>query len=536
LLVRMALKAHQEYNIADTTGLGARMLDLSSLETWLWDAACTIRGPVDAPKFKDYILPLIFLKRLSDVFDDEVAQLASDFGTPEKALALVERDHKLVRFFIPGSARWTDIARMRTGLGEYLSDAVRAVARENPKLSGVIDTTDFNATTSGQRILDDDHLAELVTVLNTHRLGLIDVEPDILGRAYEYLLRKFAEGQGSSAGEFYTPPEVAALMARILDPQPGQAVYDCNCGSAGLLIKAHLRLVEKYGTAQNGALRLPSAVSPLKLFGQEINPSTFAMARMNAFIHDMEADIELGDTMANPRFTTSAGALRRFDLVTANPMWNQKFPASTYENDSYGRFVRGTPPTQSADWGWIQHMYASLADTGKMAVVLDTGAVTRGSGNQGSSRERDIRKAFVDDDLIEAVFRLPDNIFYNTSSAGIILVINRRKTHPRQINLINGSRLCSKGHPKNYLEDEHISLLSDAYVGWRSTSGISAIVPIADVVSNDYNLSPSRYVDSGADADIVPVEEAVLELQEAEDAAREADHQLGDVLASLGLR
>ncbi|MEN6333201.1 MAG: class I SAM-dependent DNA methyltransferase, partial [Phycisphaerales bacterium] len=206
-------------------------LDLSTLESWLWEAACVIRGPVDAPKFKDYILPLIFLKRLSDVFDDEIARLAADFGDEAKALKLVEQDHKLVRFFIPKKARWPEIARRTTGLGEYLTDAVRAVARENPRLSGVIDVTDFNATTSGQRILDDDRLTSLVAILNKHRLGLQDVDPDLFGQAYEYLLRKFAEGQGSSAGEFFTPPEAARLMARILDPQPGQSVYDPCCGS-----------------------------------------------------------------------------------------------------------------------------------------------------------------------------------------------------------------------------------------------------------------------------------------------------------------
>jgi len=512
------------------------MLDLSSLENWLWEAACVIRGPVDAPKFKDYILPLVFLKRLSDVFDDEIRNMAGDFGSQNKALKLVEKDHKLVRFFIPDKGRWPNIAATRANLGEYLSDAVRAVARENPRLSGVIDTTDFNATTSGQRILDDNHLAELVAVLTRHSLGLDDVEPDILGRAYEYLLRKFAEGQGSSAGEFYTPPEVAMLMARILDPQPGQSVYDGNCGSAGLLIKAHLRLIEKFGVKKNGSLRLPPNVAPLKLFGQELNPGTFAMARMNAFIHDMEADIQWGDTMHNPRFTTSAGGLRRFDRVTANPMWNQKFGASVYENDFYERFARGVPPAQSADWGWIQHMFASLADTGKMAVVLDTGAVTRGSGNRGSSKERDIRKAFVDEDLVEAVFLLPDNIFYNTSAAGIILVINRNKKHCRQINLVNGSRHYSKGRPKNYLGEEHISALSDAYSSWKTLDGLSVVVDIADVVNNDYNLSPSRYVGNEDQVDIVPLDEAVLELREAEETLNKATSQLNDVLTGLGIK
>ena len=210
-------------------------------------------------------------------------------------------------------------------MGEHLTDAVRAVARENPRLQGVIDVVDFNATTAGQRIVDDQRLAALVQVLGRHRLGLRDVEPDLLGRAYEYLLRKFAEGQGQSAGEFYTPREVGILMARLLDPQPGMEVYDPCCGSSGLLIKCHLRLLETHGVEANGHRRLPSDVAPLRLFGQEINPSTFAMSRMNAFIHDMDAEIALGDTMRSPRFTEDDGRLRRFDIVTANPMWNQDF-------------------------------------------------------------------------------------------------------------------------------------------------------------------------------------------------------------------
>ncbi|MGQ9600221.1 MAG: type I restriction-modification system subunit M, partial [Anaerolineae bacterium] len=311
-----------------------KRLDLPTLESWLWDAACVIRGPLDAPKFKDYILPLIFLKRLSDVFEDEVQQLGQEFSDERLAAKYVEEDHKLVRFYIPSKSRWGAIRQQTTGLGEYLTDAVRAVARENPKLQGVIDVAEFNATTAGQRIVDDGRLASLVDVLSRHRLGLDDVEPDILGRAYEYLLRKFAEGQGQSAGEFYTPREVSILIARIVEPKPGEAIYDPACGSGGLLIKCHLRFLERYGEQKNGAvgarraapLRLSPEIAPLKFYGQEINSSTFAMARMNAFIHDMEAEIALGDTMARPAFKDAGGRLQQFDLVVANPMWNQSFP------------------------------------------------------------------------------------------------------------------------------------------------------------------------------------------------------------------
>jgi type I restriction enzyme M protein len=511
-------------------------MDTSSLETWLWEAACTIRGPLDAPKFKDYILPLIFLKRLSDVFDDEVAHLAYEFGDKKTAAKLVEQDHKLVRFYIPEKARWSRIATTTTGLGQFLTDAVRAVARENPRLSGVIDVTDFNATTAGQRIVDDTRLTALVQVLDNprYRLGLDDVEPDILGRAYEYLLRKFAEGQGQSAGEFYTPREIAVVMARILDPQPGQTVYDPCCGSGGLLIKCHLRLLETKGKKTNGRVKLPASVAPLKLHGQEINASTFAMSRMNAFIHDMEAEIALGDTMHRPAFTEGDGRLRHFDLVTANPMWNQKFDAKTYENDTYERFKRGIPPSSSADWGWVQHMFACLNPNGKMAVVLDTGAVSRGSGNQGSNKERDVRKQFVEDDLVEAVLLLPENLFYNTTAPGIVLVINRKKRHPGEILLINASKLFSKGRPKNYLEEQHLTQIATVYHDWKAEDRLSAIVTKDEAARNDYNLSPSRYVATNGKEEFLPLEEAVVLLQEAEEDRADADMKLNEVLIKLG--
>ncbi len=348
-----------------------------------------------------------------------------------KALHLVEQDHALVRFYLPETARWEAIrTHAVTGLGQYLTDAVRAAARQNPRLAGVIDMVDFNATAAGQRIVLDEYLARLIEVLSRHRLGLDDVEPDMLGRAYEYLLRKFAEDSGQSAGEFYTPREVAVLMARLIEPQPGERICDPCCGSGGLLIKRHLRLLEMHGIEENGRRKLANPIQPLRLFGQEINPATFAMARMNAVIHDLEADIRIGDTMRQPAFQDTAGRLSTFDAVVANPMWNQSFPTETYENDPYERFGLGIPPASSADWGWLQHMLASLDDGGRMAVVLDTGAVSRGSGNQGSNRERDIRKAFVERDLIEAVILLPENLFYNTTAPGVILVIRRRRGRP----------------------------------------------------------------------------------------------------------
>ncbi len=511
---------------------------MPSLEQWLWDAACKIRGPLDAPKFKDYILPLIFLKRLNDVYEDEVQRVADSVGGREMAEKLIAADHKLVRFFLPAESRWPQLTVRTSGLGEALTDAVRAIARINPRLQGVIDTVDFNATTAGQRILDDDRLRDLIGVLGDgrYRLGLKDVAPDILGRAYEYLLRKFAEGQGQSAGEFYTPPEVARLMARILDPQPGMSAYDPCCGSAGLLLKCHLRLMETHGVEENGHRALPNDVAPLRTFGQEMNPATYSLSRMNAVVHDMEADIHLGDTMRNPANVDASGHLQKFDLVTANPMWNQDFDEALYRNDGFDRFSFGIPPSSSADWGWVQHMLACLGSEGRMAIVLDTGAVSRGSGNQGSNRERDIRKAVVEKDLVEAVVLLPENLFYNTSAPGIVMVLNRKKRHSGEILLINGSTLFVKGRPKNYLTDEHIARVGEIYNGWMAEDGVSAVVTTEQVTANDFNLSPSRYVVGVANAEAMTPEEAVTLLKQAEAERAAADTDLWKVLAELGLR
>ena len=262
---------------------------------------------------------------------------------------------------------------------------------------------------------------------------------------------------------------------------------------------------------------------------------------MNAFIHDMQADIRRQDTMAHPLFVDDAGHLERFDLVVANPMWNQKFAAGRYEHDPFDRFRFGVPPGASADWGWLQHMLASLDERGRMAVVLDTGAVSRGSGNEGSNKERDVRKAFVEGnlfntgDLIEAVVLLPENPFYNTTAPGIVLVVNRAKRHPGEILLINATTLFAKGRPKNHLTAEHVDQIAAIYLEWRAVEGLSAIVTTADAAKNDYNLSPSRYVAGAPAADVLPLEEAVVLLQEAEEERAAADRDLDAVLAMLGV-
>src|SRR6056297_3660477 len=289
-----------------------------SLESWIWDAACSIRGAKDAPKYKDYILPLIFTKRLCDVFDDELDRIAAEVGSRKKAFALVKSDPKLVRFFLPiipddpDQPVWSVIRKLADKIGEGVTTHMRAIARENPLLQGIIDRVDFNATTHGQRDLDDDRLSNLIEAISTKRLGLNDVEADIIGKSYEYLIRKFAEGGGQSAGEFYTPPEVGTIMSRVLQPEPGMSVYDPTCGSGGLLVKLEIAMEDQ---AED------DKPAPLKLYGQEYIADTWAMACMNMIIHDMEGQIEIGDTFKNPKFRAPAVAgrqgLRKFDRVVA---------------------------------------------------------------------------------------------------------------------------------------------------------------------------------------------------------------------------
>ena len=475
------------------------------------------------------------------MFDDEFSERVAEFGDEESAREIIEADHEdalksergsIVRFYIPQKYSWSQLRNHPAdgGLGEFVTEAMREVARTNPLLRGVLDVRDFNEQQSGQRILDDDRLEALIEVLSRYRLGLKDTEPDILGRAYEYLLRKFAEDGGQSAGEFYTPKEVGWLMARIINPGPKATIYDPACGSGGLLIKPRL-LFEK--THPDNKSQAP------KIYGQELTATTYAMAKMNAFLHDfIGAELHIGDTFRNPRLVADDSTLQRFDYVLANPMWNQKeYDEAFYANDRWSRFTYGVPPSSSADWAWVQHMLASLNANGRAAIVLDTGAVSRGSGNKHTNRERDIRKVFVENDLIEGVILLPENLFYNTSAPGIILLLNRSKPIERkdQILLINLSKYFEKQTPKNALTDEGVDAASEVYQAWESREKLSRVISLEDARKTDYNLSPSQFVDVGDKVEHRSVYEILADLTEARIAREKADRTLEDVLIHLGL-
>ncbi len=524
-----------------------------SLESWIWDAACSIRGAKDAPKYKEFILPLIFTKHLCDVFDDEINRIAQEVGSRAKAFKLVKHDKKLVRFFLPlepknpADAVWSVIRTLSDKIGEQLTTHLRAIADANPLLKGIIDRIDFNATTHGQRDIDDARLSNLVEAISAKRLGLTDVEGDIIGRSYEYLIRKFAEGGGQSAGEFYTPGEVGEIMALIMDPQPGMGIYDPTCGSAGLPIKCELALDGKMGartavsaTAKPGSKLADKAVrapfAPLKLYGQEQEGGTWAMANMNMIIHDMEGEIQIGDTFRNPKFR-QGDRLQTFDRAVANPMWNQtEFKEKDYDADELDRFPKGAGfPGGKADWGWVRHILASLKPQGRAAVVLDTGAASRGSGNANTNKEKDVRRWFVEQDLIEGVIYLPENLFYNTTAPGIILVLNRAKLKERKekLFLLNASREFTKGDPKNYLAEDAIRRIADTFSAWKEVGKYSRIVSREEVAKNDFNLSPSRYIHTGDADEYRPIAEIVEELDALEGEARETDAVLKSILAKL---
>ncbi|PLU62901.1 XRE family transcriptional regulator [Sinorhizobium medicae] len=513
------------------------------MEQMLWDAACSIRGEKDAPKFKDYLLPLLFLKRLSDVFDDEIARLAEDYGDRETALEIAEGDHSLLRFYLPPEARWGAISERQAiewplddkgqstkprDIGEHLTKAVRAVVKQNPMLSGVIDVVDFAAERNGERDINSAKLRLVVETFSDprYRLGLADVQPDFLGRAYEYLLRKFAEGSGQSAGEFFTPTEVGFLMAHIMRPRPGEDCHDYACGSAGLLVK--LQLVARELD--------PTAKVPLKLTGQELQAESYAVAQMNGIIHDMEIEMARGDTMINPKFRTNEGKVRGHDIVVANPMWNQPFAPDVFANDPFDRFrTTGGVTTGKGDWAWLQHTLACLNAHGRAAVVLDTGAVTRGSGSKNEDKERNIRKWFVDHDLIDGVILLPDNLFYNTNAAGVIVVLNKRKPAARKdkIVLLNASKQLKKGKPKNYIPEDAIRPLATAYLKGEAVDSEIAVITRQQAEEADYNLSPSRWVGQSSSTEVGSVSALVRELSELDRETHRLSAAISKLLAGL---
>ena len=503
--------------MAQLSVLSDARVSLSGLEAHLWESANILRGPVDAADFKTYIFPMLFFKRISDVYDDEFADaLASSDG--DRDYATFPENH---RFQIPEGCHWRDVRERAENVGQALQHALREIEQANPAtLFGIFGDAQWsNKERFSDALLHDlmDHFAKLP-------LGNAAVQTDVLGQAYEYLIKKFADATNNKAGEFYTPRSVVRLMVNMLDPKEGDTIYDPACGTGGMLLEATNHVREA-----GGNVRLLWG----KLYGQEKNLTTSSIARMNLFLHGVEDfQIVRADTLRQPAFF-SGDRLAQFDCVIANPPFSlEKWGEDAWANDPYGRNFAGTPPSKSGDYAWVQHMITSMAPaTGRVAVVLPHGALFR-MGVEGK-----IRRRILDEDLLEAVIGLGPNLFYGTGLAACILVFRRRKADDRKgkVLIVDGSREFRKGRNQNTLEPEHVDRLFDAHQQFTDVPGLAHVADKEEIVGNDYNLNISLYVAPIQSEQTVSVEEAVKTLKEALNEAYAADDRLRSLLAEAGL-
>jgi type I restriction enzyme M protein len=494
-----------------------RFWSLEALESHLWESANILRGPVDAADFKTYIFPLLFFKRISDVFDEEfAAALAESSG--DRSYASFPENH---RFQIPDGCHWRDVREKAENVGQALQHALREIEQANPDtLFGIFGDAQWsNRDRFSDELLHDlmDHFAKLP-------LGNSAVQSDVLGPAYEYLIKKFADATNNKAGEFYTPRSVVRLMVNILDPKEGESIYDPACGTGGMLLETTNHVREA-----GGNVRLLWG----KLFGQEKNLTTSAIARMNLFLHGVEDfKIVRGDTLRQPAFFTG-DSLATFECVIANPPFSLKrWGEDAWATDRFGRNFAGVPPSQSGDYAWVQHMITSMSVvTGRTAVVLPHGALFR-MGVEGR-----IRRRIVEEDLLEAVIGMGPNLFYGTGLAACILVFRRRKTADRRGNvlLIDGSREFRRGRNQNTLEPEHVERLFAAYQSFADERGFAHVASIEEIAGNDFNLNISLYVEPAAEEESVSAEEAIANLKTSMQAAYAAEDHLRDLLVKAGL-
>jgi type I restriction enzyme M protein len=489
----------------------------SSLESWLWEAANILRGPVDASDFKAYVFPLLFLKRISDVYDEERAAALEESGGDEDYANLPEQH----RFAVPENCHWQDLRSRSTNVGQAIQTAIRGIEQSNPKtLYGIFGDVQW---TNKDR-LPDSLLVNLIDHFSQKQLGNNAVPNDVLGNAYEYLIKKFADLANKKAGEFYTPRSVVGLMIDILDPKPGETIYDPACGTGGMLLEA-LTHVRENGGDDRRMLR--------RLYGQERNLTTAAIARMNLFLHGAEEfSIVKGDTLREPAFF-NGDKLATFDCVIANPPFSlQAWGEDQWASDPYGRNIAGVPPRKYGDWAWVQHMICSITPkTGRLAVVLPHGAIFR-MGAEGK-----IRSKVLDTDLIEAVIGLGPNLFYGTGLAACIVVARRNKTKSRagKILLINGETLFRRGRNQNTLEPEHVQQLTKLYSDFTDVEGLSRVVTLDEVRAQGGNLNLAGYI-SKPDTEVIPtVEEATATLKKALDEVWVAEAELERLLAERGL-
>ncbi len=492
-------------------------ISLSQLESHLWEAANILRGPVDAADFKTYVFPLLFFKRISDVHDEEYEAALKESGGDE-AYALFPQNY---RFQIPDNCHWSDIRIKTTNVGQALQTAMRRIEKANPEtLYGIFG----DAAWTNKERLPDSLLRDLIEHFSRINLGNQAAQVDILGQSYEYLIKKFADLTNKKAGEFYTPRSVVKLMVNILDPRQGESIYDPACGTGGMLLEAihHVRERHEDDRTLWG-----------KLFGQEKNLTTSAIARMNLFLHGA-ADFQIirGDTLRQPAFF-SGDNLATFDCVIANPPFSlEKWGEEVWASDPYGRNFAGMPPGKTGDYAWVQHMIKSMAPaTGRMAVVLPHGALFR-MGKEGAIREK-----ILGMDLLEAVIGLGPNLFYGTGLAACILVFRARKKkdRKRKVLILDTSREFKTGRAQNELLPEHVECIYGWYRDYKDVGGIARVVSLDDIAANEYNLNIPRYVEQIGQQESLSVEDALAQLRTSADAAFASEEKLVAILKREGV-
>lgn len=484
-------------------------LSLSQLEQYLSKAAWILKGPVDASDFKVYIFPLLFFKRISDVYDEEFRS-ALDESDGDQEYATLPEFH---RFVIPEGCHWLDVRETTGNVGLAIEKALRGIEQANQEfLYGIFG----DAQWSNKNKLSDRLLVDLIEHFSQYDLCNSNVDADLLGNSYEYLIKHFADLTNKKAGEFYTPRSVVHLLGLILDPHEGETIYDPACGTGGMLLECvdHLKHNnEDYRT--------------LKLFGQEKNLTSSSIARMNMFLHGIEDfQIQRGDTLRNPAFFEADG-LKTFDCVIANPPFSLKeWGAENWASDPYGRNIAGVPPNGNGDMAWVQHMIKSMNNAGRMTVVLPHGALFR-KGAEGR-----IRQALLEQDMLEAVIGLGSNIFYGTQLAACVMVFKQQKEASKKdkILFIDASDQVRVGRAQNYLEPEHVNQIYDWYQEFKDVENYVKVASKEDLLENDYNLNIPLYVEKIIEDNLPSVEEALAYLKSAWEESQKAEDNFKSIL------
>ena len=447
--------------------------DQKALEKYLWEAAVILRGTIDAGDYKQYIFPLMFFKRLSDVYDEEFNNALRDSDEDLEYAAFTENHH----FQIPDGAHWKDVRETTTNIGLALQNAMRAIEKANPDtLEGIFG----DASWTNKDRLTDAMLTNLIEHYSQHTLDLKNVPDDKLGNAYEYLIKEFADDSGHTAAEFYTNRTVVKLMTMIMDPQPGESVYDPTCGSGGLLLNCALHLKDE-----------GKEYRTLKLYGQEINLLTSAIARMNMFMHGIEEfDIVRGNTLSNPALLEN-DELKKFNVILANPPYSIKsWDRKSFESDPYGRNVWGTPPQIYADYAFQQHIQKSLdLDNGRSISLWPHGILFRDA-------EAEIRKKMIEQDQVECVIGLGPNLFYNSPMEACLLITKTNKDENKKdkILFINAVKQVRQDKNIGYLDQVHINKIFKAYIQFESVENFAVLVNKQEVLDKKANMAINLYV------------------------------------------